>query len=177
MAEFVITRATEEDVKEILAIDRECLDGFWSELSYLYELKNDNSIMFVIRSSGQILGVACMWAYFEECHIIMLAVKTDYQHQGLGSILIWQMLYHAHIFGAEWVVLEVRESNKKAINLYQQFGFKPIGKRKEYYSNNKEDALVLWCKGVNLPEFREQLNRKKEQILDKLKAKGWQYLE
>lgn len=133
--------------------------------------------MLVIRSGGQILGVACMWAYLQECHIIMLAVKPEYQCQGLGSILIWQMLDYAHLFGAEWVVLEVRESNQRAINLYQQFGFNPIGKRKEYYSNNKEDALVLWCKGVNSPEFREQLTQKKGQILNKLKNRGWQYLE
>ncbi len=177
LKEFVITHALEEDVKEILAIDRECLDGLWSEVSYLEELANKNSEMLVLRSEGEILAVGCMWLYFEECHIIMLAVKPEYQNQGLGSILVWQMLDNAHRFGAEWVVLEVRVSNSKAINLYKQFGFKEVGRRKEYYSNNREDALVLWCKQVNTKEFKSKLDIKKEEILAKLNLRGWKQIK
>lgn len=174
MKEVVINLAKQEDVAAILKIDRACLDGFWSEVSYLNELNNENSIMFVLDSEGEILGVGAMWLFGEEAHIIMLAVKPEYQNQGLGSALIWQMLKEAHQFGAEWVVLEVRMSNTKAIDLYKRFGFIDVGTRKAYYSNNNEDALVLWCKRVNTPEFEQKLNIRQTEINHRLSDRGWQ---
>jgi ribosomal-protein-alanine N-acetyltransferase len=174
--DFVITAATKDDLDSILRLDRVCLDGFWSEESYLNELENDHSLMAVIRWEKGIIGVACMWLYWEEAHIVMLAIDPAHQNQGFGSLLVWHLLHQAHLFGAEWVVLEVRESNTKAIHLYRQFDFVPIGKRKEYYSNNKEDALVFWCKKVHTPEFRDKLYSKKQQILSKLQDKDWYYV-
>ncbi len=176
MKNFIIDDATAEDVKEILLIDRACLDGFWSEISYLNELDNKNTDMIVIRSEGEVLGVGATWLYFDEAHIIMLAIKPEYQNQGLGSAIIWQMLQSAHQFGAEWVVLEVRASNTKAIGLYKKFDFVEVGRRKEYYSNNREDALVLWCKGVNTLEFAKKLAVKQRQIIAKLNDRGWHWL-
>lgn len=177
MREFVITRATESDIKEIVLIDRDCLDGFWSETSYLGELENDNSEFLVISAGGEVLGFACVWFYCQEGHLIVFAIKPEYQGQGLGSALLWQILKRAHHYGAEWVVLEVRVSNTRAIKLYEKFGFVAIGTRKEYYADNGEDALVLWCKGVHTVPFKEKLIKQRQEIADRLQERGWLWLE
>lgn len=161
----------------MVLIDRVCLGGFWSETSYLRELENDNSELLVIHGGGEVLGFACAWFYCEEGHIIVFAVKPEWQNQGLGSALLWQLLHRAHHYGAEWVVLEVRVSNTRAIKLYEKFGFAVVGTRKEYYENDGEDALVLWCKGVHKPEFKDKLALQKGAIKDKLQEKGWVWLE
>jgi [ribosomal protein S18]-alanine N-acetyltransferase len=152
-----LVEITEAELPQIQAIDRACLNGFWSLAAYAEEIARPNSHLLAIMSGGAVLGFGCLWTVKEEAHITMLAVRPEYQRQGLGRYLVWGLLSIACTQGLEWATLEVRVSNQGAIALYQGFDFEIIGKRPKYYPVTEEDALVLWRKGLHLPEFPSTL--------------------
>lgn len=125
------------------------------------------------RAAPPLLGIACLWAILEEAHITILAVHPDYQRQGLGQVLLWALLRLAWKRGLEWATLEVRVSNQAAIALYQKFGFSEVGRRRRYYQDTGEDALILWHNGLQHPEFQQTLKIWQSQIGNRLCQSGW----
>ena len=124
-------------------------------------------------STPPLLGIGCLWAILEEAHITILAVHPDYQRQGLGQVLLWALLRSAWQRGLEWATLEVRASNRAAIALYQKFGFSEVGKRRRYYQDTGEDALILWHNGLQQPDFQQTLKIWQSQAGDRLCQSGW----
>ncbi|MGK7887530.1 MAG: ribosomal protein S18-alanine N-acetyltransferase, partial [Crocosphaera sp.] len=112
----------------------------------------------------------------EEAHITLLMISPEYQGQGLGQLLLYGLLRDAVNRNLERATLEVRVSNKPALCLYQKFGFEVAGKRKGYYQTTGEDALVLWRKGLQYPEFEQDLYIWKQQIDDRLTANHLQLI-
>ncbi|MBW3585322.1 MAG: GNAT family N-acetyltransferase, partial [Cyanobacteria bacterium 0813] len=97
------------------------------------------------------------------------------QGQGLGQALLWVLLKKAHYRQLERATLEVRDSNLAAVFLYHKFGFKEAGRRKRYYKDTGEDALVMWRSGIEKPEFNQYLAVEKVQICDRLHQKNWHW--
>lgn len=124
--------------------------------------------------SAPLLGLGCYWAILEEAHITMLAIDPAYQRQGIGQALLYALLASAHKRGLERATLEVRASNHAALSLYQKFDFREAGRRRRYYPDDGEDALVLWRGGIQTPQFSEHLKVWQQQIGDRLCAAGWQ---
>jgi ribosomal-protein-alanine N-acetyltransferase len=124
-----------------------------------------------------LLALGCYWAILEEAHITILAVDPDYQRQGLGQALLYALLNSAHHRGLERSTLEVRISNQSALSLYEKFGFREAGRRKRYYQDTGEDALVLWRGGLQSPEFCTLLQNWWEQVSDRLQGSGWRLSE
>jgi [ribosomal protein S18]-alanine N-acetyltransferase len=120
-----------------------------------------------------LIGIGCLWAILEEAHIIMLALHPQFQRQGLGQALLWALLKSAHDRQLERSTLEVRDSNLAAVSLYKKFGFKEAGRRKRYYEDTGEDALVMWRSGLEKPEFQQYLTVEKVQMCDRLNQKKW----
>ncbi|MGB7710576.1 MAG: ribosomal protein S18-alanine N-acetyltransferase [Microcoleus sp.] len=120
-----------------------------------------------------LIGVGCLWAILEEAHIIMLAIHPSFQRQGLGQALLWALLKSACDRQLERSTLEVRDSNLAAVSLYNKFGFKEAGRRKRYYEDTGEDALVMWRSGLEKPEFQQYLAVEKQEICDRLHEKNW----
>ena len=120
-----------------------------------------------------LIGVGCLWAILEEAHIILLAIHPSFQRQGLGQALLWALLKSACDRQLERATLEVRDSNLAAVGLYKKFGFKEAGRRKRYYEDTGEDALVMWRSGLEKPEFQQYLAVEKVQICDRLHQKNW----
>ena len=120
-----------------------------------------------------LIGVGCLWAILEEAHIIMLAIHPSFQRQGLGQALLLALLKSAHDRQLERSTLEVRDSNLAAVSLYKKFGFKEAGRRKRYYEDTGEDALVMWRSGLEKPEFQRYLAALKVQMCDRLYQKKW----
>ncbi|XZO04033.1 MAG: ribosomal protein S18-alanine N-acetyltransferase [Microcoleus sp.] len=120
-----------------------------------------------------LIGIGCLWAILEEAHIIMLAIHPQFQRQGLGQALLLALLKSAHDRQLERSTLEVRESNLAAVSLYKKFGFKEAGRRKRYYEDTGEDALVMWRSGLEKPEFQQYLAVEKVQMCDRLNQKKW----
>ncbi|WP_377474706.1 MAG: ribosomal protein S18-alanine N-acetyltransferase [Microcoleus anatoxicus] len=122
-----------------------------------------------------LIGIGCLWAILEEAHIIMLAIHPQFQRQGLGQALLLALLKSACDRQLERATLEVRDSNLAAVSLYKKFGFKEAGRRKRYYEDTGEDALVMWRSGLEKPEFQQYLAALKVQMCDRLYEKKWHW--
>ena len=98
-----------------------------------------------------------MMVYGDEAHITTIAVDPAWHRRKIGTRLMYELLHEGLRLGAKAVSLEVRVSNWGAQRLYQQFGFRPVGVRKNYYQETSEDALVMWVEDVRSAEYRERL--------------------
>jgi len=113
-------------------------------------------------SSGQpIIGFASMWVMADEAHITNIAVRRDYQRQGIGELLLISVLDLAAELKANIVTLEVRVSNLPAQRLYNKYGFVDVGLRHGYYTDNREDALLMSTGSITSALFRAQLQQLK----------------
>lgn len=176
-----IKSLTPSKVPEIVALDQLCLGGLWTAEAYLREIDSPNSTLMILQLQDhqvedhkeQIIGMACLWSIVDEAHITLLGVHPDYRRQGLGQLLLFTLLEDAIARQLKWATLEVNENNLGAINLYQKYGFKVAGKRKGYYQPVGEDALVLWLKEIELPEFQSNLARWQQESRDRLSVNAY----
>jgi [ribosomal protein S18]-alanine N-acetyltransferase len=121
-----------------------------------------------------IVGLVCFWSILEEAHITILAVHPNYRHQGFGQLLLYALLRDAKQRQLEWATLEVKPSNQAARSLYDKFGFIEAGRRRRYYKDTGEDALILWRSGLQTREFEETLTKSYQQVKQSLAALDWQ---
>ncbi|MEA5511037.1 ribosomal protein S18-alanine N-acetyltransferase [Crocosphaera sp. UHCC 0190] len=166
-----------EQLGEIVALDNCCLGGLWTIDGYKRELASPNSHFLLLSLGPQksVIGCGCFWAILEEAHITLLMVHPDYQGQGLGQLLLYGLLRDAVKRQLERATLEVRVSNQAALTLYQKFGFKIAGRRKGYYQQTGEDALILWRGDLHYPQFQQVLSTWEQQISDRLTTNHWQF--
>lgn len=134
----------EGDIPGILEVENSCFTMPWSEESFYEELENELSHYQVVRIDGKVVAYMGYWHILDEGHITNVAVHKEYRRQGIGRLLVEAVLEEARGRKIKGMTLEVRESNKGAIALYESFGFKVCGRRKDYYDRPKEDALVYW---------------------------------
>lgn len=126
---------------------------------------------------NSIVGLGCLWSILEEAHITILAVHPDYRHQRFGQLLLYALLRDAKRRQLERATLEVKPSNQAALSLYHKFGFSEAGRRRRYYKDTGEDALILWRSGLQSSEFEETLTNCYQQIGLDLADSGWQLSE
>ncbi|HBE16657.1 MAG TPA: ribosomal-protein-alanine N-acetyltransferase RimI, partial [Cyanobacteria bacterium UBA11367] len=100
-----------------------------------------------------------------------------YQGQGLGKLLLYALLRKAINLNLEWATLEVKPSNQAALSLYYKFGFTEAGRRRKYYQDTGEDALILWRGGLLKPEFKDTLHTSFQQLENHLARWGWKLSE
>lgn len=124
-----------------------------------------------------LVGIGCLWAILEEAHITILGVHPNYRGQGLGQTLLYALLKKAWKRRLEWATLEVRASNRPAQSLYEKFGFQEVGRRRRYYKDTGEDALILWRSGLQAPEFPQTLSDWHSSIRDHFRYSHRQFLE
>lgn len=103
-------------------------------------------------ASAPIIGFAGMWILLDEAHVTTIGVLPQYRGRGLGEMLLLDLFDEAMRRGAEWVTLEVRVSNEPAQALYTKYGFTRQGVRRRYYSDNGEDAYIMWSPSIREPE-------------------------
>lgn len=145
MADVIIRQATVEDVDDIYEIETLCFPDPWSRDALVYEFtENPRAFYIVAELDEKVVGYAGLWWIADEGHITNVAVKPGYRNRHIGEGIINVMIDFTSQEGIKHHTLEVRPSNTAAINLYQKFGFRTEGIRKEYYANNKEDALIMW---------------------------------
>ena len=134
---------TEEDVAAVAELEKKCFAVPWSEKSFHDEMKNKLAVYFVAKSDGRCIGYAGFWNVAGEGGITNVAVLPEYRRQGIGSMLIAEMIKTAVKLRLDLLTLEVRKSNISAQGLYKKYGFDIIGERKRYYSDNGEDAWIM----------------------------------
>lgn len=133
-----------EDLDEVLAIERVSFAMPWSRGAFLYEMQQNRvARCWVMRDGPRVVGYLCLWEVSDEVHITNLAVLPAERRRGIARTLLGHVLETAQRQHLRIVVLEVRPSNREARKLYESFGFLVIGRRRGYYYDTGEDALVM----------------------------------
>lgn len=139
---------TEKDIDQILTIEHASFSLPWSREAFVNEMtRNQYAVYIVLEEGDTIIGYCGMWVVVDEAHVTNIAVLPEYRGQKLGEELMRKAMEVARSNGAVSMTLEVRVTNTVAQSLYRKLGFKDGGIRKSYYTDNYEDALVMW---VNL---------------------------
>ncbi len=140
-----ISQMNFDDIDKVLEMEMLCFSIPWSRQCFEDEIKNNDKAFYVIaRLDGIVVGYAGIWNVLNEGHITNIAVHPHLRRQKIGSSLVEALLKFAVEKEIDALTLEVRESNKAAIMLYEKFGFSVEGKRKAYYADNMEDAIIMW---------------------------------
>lgn len=135
-----------DDIPDIMVIEHEAFSLPWSEEAFRNEMKlNQFARYIVMELEGKAIGYAGMWTIVDEAHITNIALRTAYRGQRLGERLLCNLMELAANIGMIKMTLEVRMSNEIAQSLYHKMGFEAAGIRKGYYSDNHEDAIIMWC--------------------------------
>ena len=149
---------TTADLQDVLAIERASFSTTWPSDSFYNELHtNKLAHYYVGRVDGKIVGYGGIWVIFEDSHVTTIAVDPQYRGMRYGERLLLFLLDQAIERGASWMTLEVRESNAGAQQLYRKYGFTTVTTRKGYYSDNNENALVMWAGNLKGDLYRARL--------------------
>ncbi len=132
--------------KDILEIEKRSFITPWNLIHFLDELMNPSSHIWGIFQDEKIIGYICFWLVADEIHILNLAIHPDMRRKGMAKLLLDKLIDWAINKDIASIWLEVRPSNKPAISLYEKFGFKKVGIRKGYYTDTKEDAILMELK-------------------------------
>lgn len=146
--QITLRKMVEADIDQILVIENESFATPWSRESFENELtKNRFALYLVLEDEEVIFGYCGVWIIVDEAHVTNIALLPNYRGKKLGETLLTEIMKVAKEKGAKSMTLEVRVSNHVAQSLYRKLGFRDGGIRKNYYTDNQEDALVMW---VNL---------------------------
>jgi ribosomal-protein-alanine N-acetyltransferase len=160
---LVVEEMQESDVASVLAIEDAAFITTWPDNAFRHELE-DNRLAhyFVARHEGKVVGFGGIWVILEDSHITTIAVHPDFQRRKFGEAILLALLQQAVEREAAWMTLEVRVSNTSAQRLYHKYGFTTVATRRGYYTEDQEDALVMWA-----GDLRGELYRARLQALQK----------
>lgn len=134
----------EAHIQGILEIERRTNSAPWSEKSFRNELTHRDGIFLTVLLDGAVVGYGGVWLVIDESHVTTISVSEDHRRKGVGKDLMIQLLERSKAAGMICSTLEVRASNEPAIRLYESLGFRETGRRRGYYPDNREDAVVMW---------------------------------
>ncbi|MCL2933636.1 MAG: ribosomal protein S18-alanine N-acetyltransferase [Trichodesmium sp. MAG_R03] len=193
MAIVKIQKMSPKHISSVVELDRLCFGGLWNAQGYQRELESPNSDLLILvisqntedsneevflKSSSfqsqisfnhqSIIGIGCLWAILEEAHITILGIHPQYQRLSFGQLLLYTLMRSAWKRGLERATLEVAASNISALSLYYKFGFQDVGRRRRYYQQTGEDALILWRGHIHEPEFKETLSEWHKEVIARI---------
>jgi len=134
------------DVDGVMAVEQDSFLTPWSRSAFEEELAQNRLARYIVAvENDEIVGYPGTWLVINEAHVTNVAVSGQRRREGIGRLLMQKLMDLARENDMESMTLEVRVSNAAARHLYEQLGFVEAGIRKNYYSETKEDALILWC--------------------------------
>ena len=154
-----IRKMQTKDLPRVVEIERQCFGERWTINAFANELANTASSYFVALQGEILVGYSGYWLILEEAHITTIGVEPRFQRNGFGEVMLMNLIDHSARAGAKWLTLEVRASNASAQRLYERYGFTSLGKRRAYYQDNNEDALIMWTENIGQPIYQERLDR------------------
>ncbi len=140
---MTVTEMRAEHVSAVAELEKICFSAPWSENSIMAELGSIWSYWLVALDGDKLVGYIGSQTSFDEADVMNVAVHPDCRRRGIAEKLIHTLVAELTSRGVRALTLEVRASNDPAINLYEKLGFQQVGRRKNYYHNPKEDALIL----------------------------------
>jgi ribosomal-protein-alanine N-acetyltransferase len=137
---------TETDLRPVLRIEAQSFNTAWPPNAFVNEIsQNKLAHYYVGRINGEIVAYGGVWVILEDSHITTIAVSPELRGRRYGEQMLVHLIDQAVTRGASWLTLEVRESNDVAQALYKKYGFTTVSTRRGYYSDNNENALVMWA--------------------------------
>ena len=166
----VIKKMTKDDIDAVISIEESAYgEHHWSKESFLNEINNDLAHYYVLfNNEGVLAAYAGCWHVLEEAHITTIAVSPKYRKRYYGQAILKKIIDDCYQKKIKYITLEVRVSNDEAIDLYSKYGFSSFGKRKGYYQDNNEDALIMWTKNIFFDEFKHLYENKIQQLEGKI---------
>jgi [ribosomal protein S18]-alanine N-acetyltransferase len=148
---MIIRKMNEQDLEEVLLLEKELFASPWNREHFLFELnENPFSHCLVGVVDDQIISASCAWIIYERAEISTIGVHKAHQRKGYARQMLKKIHHHCATCGVHQIFLEVRVSNQAAIALYESFGYKVTKVRKNYYSDNHEDAYEMMAEVRNL---------------------------
>jgi ribosomal-protein-alanine N-acetyltransferase len=145
-------------LRQVLRIESQVYPRPWSAALFLQEMtRKTDRVYLVARWDAQVIGYGGVMLAPPEAHITTIAVDPAWHRNHVGTKLMLGLIDSATAKGARSVSLEVRKSNLGAQQMYERFGFRPVGVRRGYYIETGEDAIVMWVEGVDLPKYKQTL--------------------
>lgn len=161
MTDIKIQPMTVSHLNEILEIEKTLFVTPWTRPMFEEELARGSPMTYTVVATelDRVIGYTIAWFLFDEVHLVNIAVHGEWQKRGIGSFLLNHLIDGASAAEVAVVTLEVRQSNNVAQAFYGSFGFEKIGVRRGYYSDNREDAVLM---AVDLVDFIERRKRGKK---------------
>ena len=139
----IVIEPYRDELDDVLDIENACFTDPWTKEMFIGAIGGEYTYFTLARDSGKICGYLLALIYPPEAEIMSIAVHPDCMGKGIGAALITEFISQSEARGSEAIYLEVRKSNERALRLYNKFDFVPVGIRKNYYSNPREDAIVM----------------------------------
>ncbi|HUQ43461.1 MAG TPA: ribosomal protein S18-alanine N-acetyltransferase [Candidatus Limnocylindria bacterium] len=148
------------DIDAVHAIERRSFAVPWPDEAYRNELQTNRLASYVVARAGdEVMGFAGIWVMVDEAHVTTFAVDPRWRRRGVGERLLLALLDLSVTRQAREATLEVRLSNMPARRLYEKYGFRPVGIRPRYYSDNGEDALIMTTDALSSASMRDRVAR------------------
>ena len=141
--DLVLRRLSYSDLPQVIGIERRSFPTPWSLAMFVLELSKPSGICMAATQGGRVVGYLVCSRYDAVWHLMNICVDPDKRRHGIAAALLRRLLERIDDPGAQ-LTLEVRHSNEPAIALYERFGFRGAGRRRRYYQDNGEDALIMW---------------------------------
>lgn len=155
-----------EDAESVLQLEKICFGEGWTPTPFDRELlRNDCSYFLAKDDTNNLIGYSGSWLILEEIHITIMAVHPFYRGKKIAQRLLVNLLHDGIKNGAKWATLEVKATNIEAQKLYEKFGFTVKGRRKNYYQQDRQDALIMWTDDLEADEYQERLKMIENQLL------------
>ncbi|NLJ97374.1 MAG: ribosomal protein S18-alanine N-acetyltransferase [Clostridiales bacterium] len=145
---MLIREMLETDLDEVCVIEAETFSDPWSKTSFLDSLSDSNNCYLVAVVDRSIVGYCGYYGVAPEGYIYNVAVSKNYRRQGIGCKMLEELIKQASLRGITSMTLEVRVTNRPAIELYKSLGFNQKGIRKDFYNKPKEDAIIMWKESI-----------------------------
>ena len=162
---LLIDGMTLDDLPAVQAIEEASFTTPWPPHAYRSELESNRLATYVVaRAGGAVVAYAGIWMMIDEAHITTFAVDPRWRRQRIGERMLLALLGLAKDRRAREATLEVRLSNLAARRLYEKYGFRPVGIRPRYYSDDNEDALIMTTEALDQPRMADRLERLREAL-------------
>lgn len=154
-----------ENIADVLKLEKACFGEGWTSTPFDRELDRSDCSYFVATDNDVIIGYGGSWTILEELHITIMAVHPTFRKNKIGQHLLVKLIKEGLNSGAKWVTLEVKATNIAAQKLYEKFGFSVKGRRKQYYQQDREDALIMWTEEIDNNEYKDLLTKIESEII------------
>ena len=168
-----VERMAVGDLDAVQEIERRSFRTPWPAHAYRTELETNRLATYLVaRIDGRVVGYGGMWVMVDEAHITTFAVDPDFRRRRIGERLLLALIDHARTRNAREATLEVRLSNLPARRLYEKYGFRPVGLRPRYYSDDSEDALIMTTEALSEQVMRDRVARLRAALDAEDQARG-----